>query len=713
MIFDFIQKIAPQESDPTMLRITDGYLQGLVYIFIIFSALILFPVLKRWIQVLSYRIFVKRLLKSKEPSEIRQKIQAELFKYAAWAKGGFDEYRLAWAEARPQGEEKAVIPIRLRDFLTPEVVLDSGRNRRIAEALPGIFVALGIFGTFLGLVLGLKELKLDQLETLKDSLTHLMSGLSLAFLTSLGGIALSVLFSISYRLLTHRLERALMALDRLLCRVFPFDSQERFARKYYELQSDIKQGLQTLATDVATQITGTIAPKLGEALEKHLVPVLESLQERIQLQLGESHKQQGKLIENMSEHVTRLSKVITENFHDSQKHQAEAMEAVLQHYSEAITKNFASQFENMAKVIEDTTQSQLEIKQQLINFTKQLESQFDAQNALIEKTSRAGEILGQSLESLESIAQKLKNSAEDITNAAKMLEESAISAKEGQDYLRETMQRQVESMRSTREELEKTWEKVTENAKDMISRIRETIDELSKGISDNMLKALDTFDGKVAEVVERFSGSLFEAGQTIQELPVLMAKMDQNLSAISKDLGIQKDLVADLKDTTKTVVSDNIQTAIEASKRLSENIVNIASTSSDLRNLMVNLSEIFEKNVLNYKHVNEKSLSELSQMVKELTAEIRQGASMISKEGIGKRDDNDLKKINAAIYNRIGAVKEQLTDVASGLTNKMQLQNDKMETAVNKMTDTLETIKTTTETNANNRGGWFKRGVKK
>ena len=59
-----------------------------------------------------------------------------------------------------------------------------------------------------------------------------------------------------------------MALDSLLCKVFPFDSQERFARKYYELQMDIKQGLQTLATDVATQITGT---RLGDALFVYLM----------------------------------------------------------------------------------------------------------------------------------------------------------------------------------------------------------------------------------------------------------------------------------------------------------------------------------------------------------------------------------------------------------------------------------------------------------
>ena len=130
---------------------------------------------------------------------------------------------------------------------------------------------------------------------------------------------------------------ALMALDNLLCKVFPFDSHERFARKYYELQTDIKQGLQTLATDVATQITGTIGPKLGETLEKYLVPVLENLQERFQHQADESQRQQGKLMEGMNEHVTRLSKVVTEHFENSQNRQAEAMEAVLQNFSESVT----------------------------------------------------------------------------------------------------------------------------------------------------------------------------------------------------------------------------------------------------------------------------------------------------------------------------------------------------------------------------------------
>jgi len=191
-----------------------------------------------------------------------------------------------------------------------------------------------------------------------------------------------------------------------------------------------------------------------------------------------------------------------------------------------------------------------------------------------------------------------------------------------------------------------------------------------------------------------------------------MTKMDENLSAIGKDLMLQKDIVADLKETTKSVVADNIQTAIEASRRLNENTENIASTSNDLRTLMGNLSEVFGKNVGNYNQINEKTLSELSRMVDELIVEIRQGASMMGSEGTGKRDDNGLKKINVGIYKRVSAMDKQLTEV-HGLATQIKPQIDKMDTTVTKMTDTLETIKSTKATTADSKGGWFKRGPKK
>jgi len=83
MLPDFILKIAPQEFNPTMLWITESYILGLVIVFIVFGLVILVPVLKRWLQVSTNRLYVKRAVKSKEASQI---FYEEIIRISIWRK---------------------------------------------------------------------------------------------------------------------------------------------------------------------------------------------------------------------------------------------------------------------------------------------------------------------------------------------------------------------------------------------------------------------------------------------------------------------------------------------------------------------------------------------------------------------------------------------------------------------------------------------------
>ena len=577
--------------DPQMLLITVAFIGLMLLVLILGIWKILIPVFVRALQLGSSRKTIESLRsKDEKLSTIRRNLIGTLFKKAKWAEPGFKAFRLAWEESRPNGADKAILPIRLREYLPHEVVLEGVRNRRIADALPGIFVSLGILGTFLGLVLGLTGLELDKLDQLQDGVAHLVSGLSVSFYTSLFGISFSILFSFFDRLTSRKLERRFLELDDMLCSVYPFDSHERYARRHYELQADVKQGLQTLATDVATQITDHIGPKLGEALETHLVPVLKDLHMWIQRHMEDSKSQQDAMYNGFNEHMTRLSKVITQHFEDSQERQSETIEAVLQHYASALTDNFQSHFMDMGNIIKQTTDAQIEIKEHLANFSEQLTSQFEVQADLIDKTNRAGEILGQSLDSLESIAVKLKSSADDITSAASLLESSAQSAKEGQDVLRETMQQQIDTMTETRQELEGIWASISQGSQTMIANVRQVINELSTGVGDNMVKALDSFDGKVAEVVERFSGTLFEAGQTIEEMPALINQLDSHIRSIGESFNSQKTILLDLKDMTQSMVPENLMIARDAAGHLSESTEKIATTTAEIQSLYDNVS---------------------------------------------------------------------------------------------------------------------------
>ena len=685
---EFISWIGPNHIDPAMFSITERYLLAQVIFFLFFGVWIMVPIIIRCVQIwFNYLLINGYLKKTEDLRSIREQLQSNLFRKTKWAVDSFHAFRIAWEDARLRREDKAVLPIRFREFLSPEIVLDGARNRRIAEALPGIFVGLGIFGTFLGLVLGLRGLEFGKLETLQAGVGHLISGLSLAFLTSLFGIAMSIVFSVLYRLFVSGLERSVFKIDNLLCRLYPFESQERFARKHYELQEDIKHGLQTLATDVATQISGRIGVKLGQAIDEHMIPVMKDLQLWIKNYMEENRKQQDAISTEFQEHLLRLSQVITQHFKNSQEKQSEVMGSVLEQYAKALTETFQDQFSSMGKIIEDTTKAQQEIKQQLVEFSDTLRNQLQAQAEMIEKTNRAGEILGQSLDSLETIAQKLKASSEDISSAAELLERSAMSAKEGQEVLSHTMLQQIEAMAQTRNELERAWGIVTGNAQTLVEQVSRTIQDLTIGVSENLIKALDSFDSKVAEVVERFSGTLFDASETISEMPGIMVGINSSLEAINDGINEQKVILTDIRETSKGVFAENIQMVSDASINLGECTVNMSATATALRDFLGAFNEKITDSAESFDQRHSKALADLNSVIELLVEELKKNNAFIGADSPLFQILQHLSELSPA-----GTNEDTDVGIAERISRQINMLCDRLE-------DIFQTISVFTEKN--------------
>ena len=67
-------------------------------------------------------------------------------------------------------------------------------HKRLLEMAPDIFTSLGILGTFIGLVWGLKNFQPTDYEVMTSSVSALVDGIKVAFLTSIYGVALSVVY---------------------------------------------------------------------------------------------------------------------------------------------------------------------------------------------------------------------------------------------------------------------------------------------------------------------------------------------------------------------------------------------------------------------------------------------------------------------------------------------------------------------------------------
>lgn len=86
----------------------------------------------------------------------------------------------------------------IEDYINEEL-LDRAGSSHYNSAIPGTMTGLGILGTFIGLSLGLGSFSGDDIYTISDNVGPLLSGMKVAFHTSVYGIIFSLIFNFVYR----------------------------------------------------------------------------------------------------------------------------------------------------------------------------------------------------------------------------------------------------------------------------------------------------------------------------------------------------------------------------------------------------------------------------------------------------------------------------------------------------------------------------------
>ena len=106
----------------------------------------------------------------------------------------FNKYRLRIKSLRTKRGISA--PCDLEEYIN-EDLLDRLSLNFFNSGMPGTLTGLGILGTFLGLSLGLGSFSGNDIFTVSDNVGALLSGMKVAFHTSVYGIFFSLVFSFS------------------------------------------------------------------------------------------------------------------------------------------------------------------------------------------------------------------------------------------------------------------------------------------------------------------------------------------------------------------------------------------------------------------------------------------------------------------------------------------------------------------------------------
>ena len=114
----------------------------------------------------------------------------------------FAEYREKVQHQRETGQIVSDI-----DEAINEDVLALYTWRGVIAQIPGTLTGLGILGTFVGLLLGLRSISFITVEAALGSVQSILAGIDTAFYTSIAGVILSILFNIINNVLRNIMNR--------------------------------------------------------------------------------------------------------------------------------------------------------------------------------------------------------------------------------------------------------------------------------------------------------------------------------------------------------------------------------------------------------------------------------------------------------------------------------------------------------------------------
>ena len=272
----------------------------------------------------------------------------------------FNKYRLRVKGSRTR--RRAGAPCDLEEYINEDFLDRVGMNF-YNSGVSGTLTGMGSLGTFLGLSMGLGAFSGDDIFTISDNVGSLLSGMKVAFHTSVYGIFFSLVFSMIYRSL---MSDAYQTLDEFL-NVFrqttqpPIMNEDETAATMLVYQAgmanSLKQMLEVMKGNAAEQTAGV--GRIVDQFTQQMHAALDTDFKKLGNVLKNAGESQAASTANVAEMVEAVTTLV-----DVNRSVQEALSSVMER-QELFAKQLDDQKEMLADLCSDMSD---EISSQLYTF---------------------------------------------------------------------------------------------------------------------------------------------------------------------------------------------------------------------------------------------------------------------------------------------------------------------------------------------------------
>lgn len=481
----------------------------------------------------------------------------------------------------------------VEDYIFESELLESC-NYNVCTQVAGILTALGILGTFLGLVLGLRSFDFSNADQMTSSVEALVGGLNVAFYTSIYGVTLSILYNIIFRRITTGLTQELNHFYDAFNSALEPVSQKAMAERMDSRQAENN----ALMQEIKELLDERLGERLGYQMTETLTPVFDRIIQSLDSMMLDFHKEQANSLEKivdafvdrmggaLNSHVKALGESVDE-LSQAQK----TMSVELQRLIKQIVKTskdtsqinehagiileqlsgyiplLTQTSQDSAKVIENMTQWSEDVQKMTDTQQKVMKEMAVEQNELLKTMEEHEAHLDQTCEQINLNQQQLSDSLVQFTKAAETLAE------------REQDPMQFEDIKDMLSGYMTTMQKLQQESAQNIENIQ------SAGIKEMLtyVSAQTEANAKESQAVQqKMTEELQKLAKTQEDIVFLNAKIANTLSSLTGTGKIQlpsKGLQQDEEKWSK-VLNEKMDAWIREQKAFQERLLQLEEERS-------------------------------------------------------------------------------------------------------------------------------------
>ena len=470
-------------------------------------------------------------------------------------------------------------------FNTTTLAKGITENRLIA-AVPGFLTAIGVIGTFVGLQIGLSEMNISEsvsVDEMKSGVAAVIGGAKVAFMTSVWGVFLSVLFNFTEKFMEQWIRMKIDDLQKTIDALFPRLSAEVQLQTIADSSVEARDSLQGLAEQIGVKMqesmltaTSGISEALETSLNKIMAPAI------------------NKLVDDTSEGNQKALEEILTKFMDGFGAQGQQQKLAMEEASMQVNDSIAGMngtMESFVNKMETSQEKSAEREQQLVSSLSLQVSKLVEQSD--QQARKMNELMETQLSSLNSSFENgqkqavqrdsaLAQQAETISSTTlSLIEQVEMSIKSHQSSSKQILQ-QGQSLQLSVESMVLASEKTTDSMRDSANELKSATDSMSL-FSSHIQEASKQLSEAVTDAVEATKNLAIENQSSAKSMTLLR---DEILSETTRFAGVA-DVMSGMVDTAGSTFSE---LKISQSEYLQSLKGNVAALTEQMTTLLSDYS---------------------------------------------------------------------------------------------------------------------------